>query len=416
MQEELLSKLKTASWRQASCRLSEVTTVTNKITKTDGSINPETGKISNSTYVAYLDDRFDAFKQGGDGDITEGTMCGYAGLAAYRYELPSDGLGGISLTDVSVPVQSSRYLRSGLRVVVALSGSENALPPSGWDIIRGTGGVGTASEGFTVVAVSDSESESGVTGVSSWGLCAQREAAYLLQSMPIYVTKAKSGLSDSVALSKYLWIFVSVEDYVDYWDIYDEEGEPRYYSIEGSATVVYPKVVFTFSGAVEDTDPEYATRSPSGDTRIIPAGQVGEIPYYPFFYSFGTGVTKSIVNDGKDRIFAYYRYPVIYSVGFLLNGDEIKYEYDEDSSYPVCSEQFSGRTYIHHCFYKGNLCKANPHVPPHALTDESLNKSFVTQFPYSHGGIPPGKYKKGESVIFYPDPISPIPLYSYILN
>lgn len=46
----------------------------------------------------------------------------------------------------------------------------------------------------------------------------------------------------------YLWVYVSIEDYTDYWLYYDD-NTPRFYSIEGSATLVASMCSVVFAGA-----------------------------------------------------------------------------------------------------------------------------------------------------------------------
>jgi hypothetical protein len=72
----------------------------------------------------------------------------------------------------------------------------------------------------------------------------------------------------------YLWVFVSLEDYTDYWTLYDTKTQ-RYYSIEGSAAVVAADVTFTFDKTVSDYTPTSSQVSKS-------AGKLGVYPLWPF--------------------------------------------------------------------------------------------------------------------------------------
>ena len=114
MQQDLLASLKKAVWKEAACSPNSVTTVVNKVTQTDAE-KDEAGTVTKEpTYTTFLDERFDAYKQGGDANSSTASFCGYAGMVAYRFELPSGY--SSSITQVDVPLQASRYLRSGLRV------------------------------------------------------------------------------------------------------------------------------------------------------------------------------------------------------------------------------------------------------------------------------------------------------------
>ena len=240
MQQDLLTALQKAIWKEATCSPNSVTTVVNKVTQTDGE-KDESGNVTKEpTYTTFLDERFDAYKQGGDANSTTASFCGYAGMVAYRFDLPTGYSSNI--TQVEVPLQASRYLRSGLRVCVVLSNS--STPSANWSEIRGDGQNAIVSEHVPA--------EAGFEGVSSWGVMNQ-SVPILLDTKP-QEKKITFKSSDYPELGTstryaYLWVYVSIEDYCDYWTMYSV-SEPRYYSIEGSATVVGSACTVSFVGNV----------------------------------------------------------------------------------------------------------------------------------------------------------------------
>ncbi len=239
MQSDLLAALKIAPWREARCAVNEVTTVPNKVTATDAEVDESGAVVSPSTYSAFIDDRYDAFKQGGDAVPSDATMCGYAGMVAYRYELPSGYSSDIS--SVSLRFAAARYLRSGLRVAVVLSNV--STPSDDWATIRGegTGAIVTPHEAANVI------------GVSSWGFLGQPDAETLLESRArdaelVFDASDYAALGTSTRYA-YMWVYVSIEDYEDFWELYDGKT-PRYYSIEGSAALTGAVCAVTFDGSV----------------------------------------------------------------------------------------------------------------------------------------------------------------------
>lgn len=242
MQTDLLAALKLAPWRAARCTLEEVSTVTNKVTQTDRVVDGDTGLVvKQSTYTAFLDDRYDAYKQGGDANTTDATMCGYAGMVAYRFTLPSGN--NVSISSIKLRLAAARYLRSGLRIAVV--GSSAATPSADWAIIRGE----ASGE-----IVSPSTPAQDVVGVSSWGFLGQPNAATLMQSLARdgeieFKASDFASAFSGLHLYAYLWVYVSIEDYEDFWELY-EAGTPRYYSIEGSATLTPAACTVVFSGEV----------------------------------------------------------------------------------------------------------------------------------------------------------------------
>lgn len=251
MQTDLLADLQRASWRLATCPNNTVTTVPNKVAQTDAVVDEQGVQTSPPTYTAYINDRYDAYKQGGDANISTATFCGYAGMAAYRFKLP-DGYAA-NITSVKLKFQAARYLRSGLKVTVVLSDADE--PSDDWAVIRGTA-TSTASQ---KIVSSPSETATDVVGVSSWG--------FLSQDVPTLIdTRASEATLDMDASQSryadlgtttrytYLWVYVGIEDYQDYWAWYNAT-EPRYYSIEGSATLVGSACSVTFADEVAPDEP-----------------------------------------------------------------------------------------------------------------------------------------------------------------
>lgn len=235
MQQDLLQLLKSAPWKIAVCPRNQVTTVPNKVAATDAG-KSEDGTSTPPSYTVYVDDKYDAYKQGGDAVVEEATMCGYAGMVAYRFKLPPNQASGI--TRVKLGFQRSRYLRSGLRVALQLSDSDT--PSNLWDTIRGDAAGSIVSEHET----------SAEEGVKSWGVFSQRYGT-LIESQAsdgeLVFASADFPALATTTRYKYMYVYVSVEDYEDWWPLYDATT-PRYYSIEGSAQMVGAVCEVTFEG------------------------------------------------------------------------------------------------------------------------------------------------------------------------
>ena len=242
MQDDLLKELQNGTWKLATCATNNITTVTNKVTKTD-EVRDEDGNITKpSSYTAYIDDRYDAYKQGGDANSTNATLCGYAGMVAYRFKLPTNYSSNIQ--EIKLKFSAARYLRSGLKVVAVLT--NDSEPSNDWGIIRGT----ATSTSSNVIAASTSDS-SEATGVKSWGFLSQ-DVPTLMDSRAsegtlVFDTEDYPQIGTSTRYA-YMWVYVSIEDYTDYWVYYDDTT-PRFYSIEGSATLVASMSSVVFSGA-----------------------------------------------------------------------------------------------------------------------------------------------------------------------
>lgn len=233
------TKLRSAAWKETSVRTSSTTT--NAVTATDGVWNKDLGDWSKKpTYTHYLDDRYDAYLQGGDGVVSTATMCGYAGIAAYRYTLPSAWT-ATTVEKVEIPVSVDKYLRAGARVALVFSDDET--PSNDWDVIRGVSPVcwKTASE------------ESDQDGVASFGYLGKALSPFLTASivengtLTVPVADIPSLASDKPA---YMWIYLTPEDFTGRWTMYSKKST-RNYGIEGSAVIVGESVAVTFAAAVE---------------------------------------------------------------------------------------------------------------------------------------------------------------------
>lgn len=242
MQDDLLEELKKKSaWKLANCAANTISTVTNKVTQTDAEYDEDGNLIKPSSYTSFIDDRYDAFKQGGDANTSNATFCGYAGMVAYRFTLPSNQSSNIS--EIVLKFQAARYLRSGLKIAVVLN--DSAEPSNDWSVIRGEA-ASTSSEKIVCTPSTTSTTE----GVKSWGFLSQ-DVPTLIDSRAsegtfVFDAEHYADIGTSTRFT-YMWVYVSIEDYTDYWTYYDSTT-PRYYSIEGSATLVASKCSVKFDG------------------------------------------------------------------------------------------------------------------------------------------------------------------------
>ena len=250
MEEANLVRLKNAEWKIADAK-SNVTTVTNSVMATDGK------------FTTYINDKYDAFKQDGDGVTTTAEMCAYAGMVAYRFKLPSfaSEADASPIDSISIPVTLDRYQRSGVKISVSLS--PISVPSDDWEVIRGS------AEGCVAT---ESQPVSNVDGVKSWGFGASK-VGYLLAATARNETKVFSGAdgaplftADQVFANKYIYVYLSVEDYTDFWTVYDSKGTARAYNIEGSAMIVGTGVAadFTKDGVAMPEDDGEEGKSPVG--------------------------------------------------------------------------------------------------------------------------------------------------------
>lgn len=188
------------------------------------------------TLGTFFSDAYDAFKMTGNYNSAKNTEVGYAGMAAYRFEVPASALGEteVALSALSLPISRDKFLLGGVHVGVAMSSDDQ--PSTDWSVIRGSG-------------------EFAKSGLS------QADVPYLLAgdvgSETIVVDL--SGVSTNP--QPYLWVYLTLEDYTDYWTMYDKR-EQRLYAIEGSAMLVGGSSSVTFAGDVEL----------DGDAVLLPGG------------------------------------------------------------------------------------------------------------------------------------------------
>jgi len=178
------------------------------------------------TKASHFSDACDAFKMTGNYDSSANTEVAYAGMAAYRFKVPEAATTrSIALSSISLPISRDRFLRSGVHVGVELSDSET--PSGDWATVRGAGDLAQ-------------------TGLS------QATAEYLLAGDVgnDTLTVDLSGITGSGNPQPYLWVYLTLEDYTDAWEMYDAK-EKRLYAIEGSAMLVGGSAVATFAAAVE---------------------------------------------------------------------------------------------------------------------------------------------------------------------
>ena len=237
MMQKNAEAIKSASWRKAACSPDEVALTVNKVTETDGVWNSEVGTWDKKpTFSIFCRDNYDCFKQGGDAVKELGTFCGYLGMVAYRFTLPVVNPGAIE--ELRLMIQRDRYLRSGVRVAIEINST--AVPSDDWNVIRG--------ENPELYATASTKSSA--LGATSWGFLGQSEVPWLLASRALDDTLVVSadefaGLAGA-ATGKYLWLYMSIEDMSDYWDMYSA-NEERFYSIEGSASLVASCCEFAFA-------------------------------------------------------------------------------------------------------------------------------------------------------------------------
>ncbi len=242
MMAENAKALESAAWRESSVPTQNVTMPVNKVTETDATYDDTGVMISPPSFSAFMYDGFDCYQQGGDARKEDGIMCGYAGCVAYRFKIP-DSAASVALSSVSLAIQRDRYCRAGVRVALALSNS--SAPSNDWSVVRGEG---------SGAIVSPSTSSTSL-GVASWGFLSQSNVQNLVsgRAADSKITFNASGDGGFSGLAetgmKYLWVYLTLEDYQSYWTMYNAK-EARYYSIEGSAILVASRATFTFDGDV----------------------------------------------------------------------------------------------------------------------------------------------------------------------
>lgn len=203
---ENLEALKTAEWRAAP---------------TDGvALVPH-----DFTRTTFFSDAYDAFKMTGNYSAGSLTEVAYAGMAAYRFTLPEDYVeGSQTLVSIALPVTRDRFSRKGVRVVAALS--DDAAPSAEWDTVRGEG-----------------------SGTAATAVLTQASVANLLASSAASETVEIDLQGADATKRDYLWLYVSLEDYEDRWEMYSTK-EARAYAVEGSGMIVAEAAEVEFSADV----------------------------------------------------------------------------------------------------------------------------------------------------------------------
>ena len=202
--------------------------------------------------ASYLSDAFDAYKMTGNYDTATMTEIGYAGMAAYRFKVPADATTrSVALSSVALPISRDRFLRSGVHVGVELTDRET--PSGDWATVRGAGDL----------------SQTGLSQSTVANLLAGDVGSDTL-------TVDLSGITGSGNPQPYLWVYLTLEDYTDAWEMYDAK-EKRLYAIEGSAMLVGGSAEVTFAGDV--TPDELADALPVVADGVLPrlTGEVSGI-------------------------------------------------------------------------------------------------------------------------------------------
>ena len=184
------------------------------------------------TAQTQFSDAYDAFKLTGNYNTSTMTEIAYAGMAAYRFTVPAAAISGsVPVTSVSLPISRDRFEKSGVHLAVALSNS--ATPSTDWATVRGSGDLAASSQ------------------------LAQTTAANLMAGAPGAGTVAVdlSGVSSGNPAT-YLWVYVTLEDYSDHWEMYNAH-EKRLYAIEGSAMLSADRAEAVFNGELNADDIAY---------------------------------------------------------------------------------------------------------------------------------------------------------------
>ena len=182
------------------------------------------------TRASHFSDACDAFKMTGNYDSSAMTEVAYAGMAAYRFKVPASALAegaAVPVSSIALPLARDRFLKGGLRVACELT--SRAAPSTDWNTVRG----GESPAASAVLAQSAANLLAGTAGA---------------ETVSADLSSAASGNP-----SAYLWIYVSLEDYTDRWEMYSAR-EQRLYAIEGSGMLVGDAAEVTFAGAVTPDD------------------------------------------------------------------------------------------------------------------------------------------------------------------
>lgn len=192
--------------------------------------------------ASHFSDAYDAFKMTGAWDAKAQKEVAFAGMAAYRFAIPA-AAAAVAISSVTLPISRDRFLKGGVHVAAALSGDET--PSANWSVVTGQG-----ADGYLA-----------------------NDAANIVESRPadgaLTITSADLASLSATGMA-YLWIYVTLEDYTDWWDQYSAT-EARQYAIEGSGMLVGDAAEVTFAGAVTpDEGPAVLLEGGSSPTWLQP--------------------------------------------------------------------------------------------------------------------------------------------------
>lgn len=167
------------------------------------------------TKASHFSDAYDAFKMTGAWDSKTQRETAFAGMAAYRFKIPS-AASSVAISSVTLPISRDRFLLGGARVAAVRSNS--ATPSANWSVVTGAGASAYLAN----------------------------SAANLLASKPADGTLT---IETPAGSGGYLWIYLTLEDYTDWWELYSAT-EARQYAIEGSAMLAGGSAEVTFASDV----------------------------------------------------------------------------------------------------------------------------------------------------------------------
>ena len=204
------------------------------------------------TKASHLSDAHDAFKMTGAWNADTEEEVAFAGMAAYRFAIPASAA-SVAISSVTLPISRDRFLLGGVHVAAVLDNS--ATPSDDWAVVTG--------QGASAYLAND--------------------AANIVSSRPAdgALTITSDDLASLATTGRaYLWIYVTLEDYTDWWDKYSAT-EARQYAIEGSGMLVGDATEVTFAGTVTpDEGPAVLLAGGASPTWLqpLPTVNVGDEP------------------------------------------------------------------------------------------------------------------------------------------
>ncbi len=224
MMQENENSLKQCDWHESAAKPADVSLPDNIPFKEEG----------------YLNDRYDAYIQGGKANSATEQFEGYAGMVAYRFKLPAAYLSGAqTLTSFAVNIMRDRYLRAGVRAVAVLSASET--PSTDWAVVRGEASTYKTESG---------ELDTPQEGIRTYGFLNQADEDYLVDTR-VASDKLELTLTGiDASKAQYLFVYLTLEDYQNRW-LWHSQGVKREYWIEGSAMLVGSSNAVTFSADMQ---------------------------------------------------------------------------------------------------------------------------------------------------------------------